>query len=281
MKVGVLGLGSIGMRHATNLLSLGHEVYAYDPQVQDDRFLRWNGQPTKLLEAVVIASPTPMHAGHINLFEYTPIFVEKPVSDQPFNLHHGVLMVGYNLRFHSCVAKAKEWLDAGAINQPIWANFTCAQKSTKAGYLNDGVILNWSHEIDLARYLLGPAKVQAASVRQSIKDDLADILLTHGLGCRTTIHLDYLTEPEIRRFVIVGDKGRIEADLVRRIAWLSSDAAHVTTYIGKDSYDQNYVEEINAFIVRVQGRRVGGCTGAEGLEALAICLEARKLSGLQ
>jgi predicted dehydrogenase len=192
------------------------------------------------------------------------------------------IFVGYNLRFHSCVKKAKEWLDADLIGKPLWANFTLGQHSEKPPYLRDGVILNWSHEIDLALYLLGNGNVSGSSTRLSDgKDDIADICLTHENGCRSSIHLDYVTQPEIRQFLIVGTGATIIVDLLHRMAWLRrADEVIMDQFQGQDSWDENYVEEMQAFLDRCDGKDTIGATGEEGLAVLKICLEVRKQAGL-
>ena len=286
--VAVIGLGSIGMRHAKNLRILGHHVWGIDPDMSKRLDLGYeytSGYIDHLrsADAFVIASPTSLHASYIIDAGGKPIFLEKPVADiELAGLPSNVLMVGYNLRFHSCVKKAKEWLASGLIGEPIWSTFTCAQYNAKHAYLRDGVILNWSHEIDLALYLLGPAKVAASSTRLTDdKDDMTDILLTHGSGCRSSIHLDYLTHPEERGFNIFCRYGSIKCNLVSRSVTLTNcDGCPEQWHIGKDTFDENYAEEMEAFISRSEGKETIGATGAEGLAVLATCLEVRKQAGL-
>lgn len=286
--IGVIGLGSIGMRHAKNLHSMGHHVWGCDPDMQKRLDLGFDYTASEIdhlltADAIVIASPTHKHYEHIFACRDKPFFVEKPIAH---TISDGLLlsrkvaecMVGYNLRFHGCVKKAKEWLDSGKIGEPLWANFTLAQHSIKPPYLRDGVILNWSHEIDLALYLLGPAEVVASSTRLTDgKDDLTDILLTHKSGRRSTVHLDYLTEPEVRGFIIGGDKGFIEVNLLNRLARVEPGEF----FQAKDTWNDNYIEEMQAWIDRIDGKETIGCTGSEGLEVLKICLEVRRQAGLE
>ena len=110
--IGIIGLGSIGMRHANNLEAMGHTVLGYDPapelkqsHAHDLAFV------IRKSDAIVIASPTAFHESHIELALAAgkPIFVEKPIADRSKAWMQSVAMVGTNLRFHSCVKKIKEW----------------------------------------------------------------------------------------------------------------------------------------------------------------------------
>lgn len=294
--IGIIGLGSIGERHAQNLQDMGHNWVFHDPA--KDAGFRIERLFADDVDAVVVASPTPQHFDDLwRCFHHKkPTFVEKPIADRLGAPLEYVNMVGYNLRFHGCVKKAKEWLDAGLIGKPIWANFILGQYSEKPPYLRDGVILNWSHEIDLATYLLGNAKVTASSTRTvrpgtansdvnvylvSDGDDITDILLTHKGGCRSTVHLDYVTKPEVRQFIIGGTTGTIEVYLLSRTAYLNSSGIIAeSAFRGRDTWNDNYIEEMQAFLDRIDGKETIGCTGEEGLEVLKICLEVRKQAGL-
>ncbi len=282
-KIAVIGLGSIGSRHAKNLIRLGHEVHGYDPSGLILNGLRRYDSLDKLpddIDAYVIASPTPTHSTYILRFGHKPLFVEKPISHAPLGslvLNDSVVMVGYNLRFHSCVLQAKEWIESGLIGKPQWGTFCVAQRNDKPDYRRDGVILNWSHEIDLALHLLGPAATKACVADE--KETLADIILAHENGCQTVVHLDYLTKPEIRQSIVVGERGTIIIDLVHRHAWLRDSHERTPVgFVGDDSFDSNYLDEMESFIARIDGQETAGCTGAEGLEVLRICLEAKRLA---
>ena len=305
--IGVIGLGSIGMRHAKNLLAMGHRVLGYDPDGSRMKMLieqndpscegeaGWGVGPQALCDscdALVIASPSADHFLQLAMAikDGLPVLVEKPIATEFLEALSHVLkaaratvMVGNNLRFHNCVKKAREWLDAGLIGQPLWANFTLAQLNDK--YIED-VVLNWgAHELDLARYLLGDCEVVAAS---HASGGIADIILRHGNGCQTTVHLDYLTKPEVRRFSIIGTNGRIIVDLVGRHVWKcgnekgehTNPIAEGLDFRGTDSFDQNYIEEMQAFLDRIDGKETLGATGEDGLAVLELCLEARRMAGI-
>ena len=230
-------------------------------------------------DAIVIATPTAQHWQDIVdcWAVKKPIFVEKPIHDTNSVLYngHGILMVGYNLRFHSCVREVRTWLGEGYIGKPLWARFTCAQYNDKADYIRDGVTLNWSHEIDLAIHLLGHSVMMAA-----VGDDqsVVNIILNHDVHhCQTVVHLDYMTKWERRDFLIVGTEGSIEVDLLRRKALcLNNRGYYIDTFEGQDTFDSNYMAEARAFLGRLDGEDVDGCTADEAMHVANICLLAKE-----
>lgn len=300
--IGIIGLGSIGMRHAKNLIAMGHKVHGHDPgngkamdALNVAGGIASSSDEFNNMDGIIIASPTAMHMKHAEEFwpryrygkaKNAAIFIEKPIYHRWPDMLGGESlnspdMVGYNMRFHNCVIRADTMLAEGRIGTPYAAHFIVAQKNSRPSYLRDGVILNWSHEIDLALHLLGPAKVIASATRLTDgKDDLTDIILLHDSGCRSHIHLDYLGDPEIRDFYIQGDKGNLFANLIKpRFITTRDSKGEQTEHLG-DTFDQNYVTEMKAFIDCIDGKPHLGCTGAEALEVLKICLEVRKQAGL-
>ena len=296
MKIGVWGLGSIGSRHARNLQSLGCEVIGYDiaPYLELAR-LKNEGEPIdyntpdkmKNCDGIVIATPTNTHHDILRYviknFKAKTIFIEKPVASSSRKLRNVVrrmpssrnVFVGHNLRFHSCVIRAKK--DLPKIGNPIWAHFTVAQYTDKAPYLRDGVILNWGvHEIDVALHLLGPGKV----VSGYGDNTMADFVVKHDRGCISTFHVDYLSEREIRSFVIQGEKQIILADLVDR-AYLQSGEFANKGEILSGSFASDYVDEMGEFIQVAKGRKNKRlATLPEGIAALKIAEQAMKACGI-
>lgn len=290
--IGVHGLGSIGLRHAKNLIELGCEVYGYDPEPGRVALLIHAGGKSRVEwedafrpDAVVVATPTSEHVNvAASYIGFCPVFVEKPLSDQKTDIN--ATMMGNNLRFHPAVKQAKAWLDDGLIGDVLWGSFTCAQYNDKLAYLRDGVILNWgAHEVDLALYLLGQAEVTAVAAQTDAEgqDFLADICLSHGAGSiRSHVHIDYLTKPELRQTRIIGTNGGIEINLRGRTAIAINNDFKVIemhTY-DKTSYDDDYKEEMRAFLDRIAGKQTLGATGEEGLQCLEVLLEAKQKAGL-
>lgn len=284
--IGIVGMGSIGKRHYDNFKVLGCTVAGYDPNID-----MWKGGLAKDClqdcDGIVIAAPSSHHAEYIDWFNNKPLFVEKPVvmTREQANRMLGITrikMVGYNLRFHSSVKAAKRWMGKGLIGKPLWARFICAQFNDKPAYRRDGVVLNWSHEIDLALHLLGPAEVKNSVVED--EESYANINLMHkNTGCKTNIHLDYITVPERRGFTIVGDRGSITADLVQRqVFMLDINGVRIGAYIGADSFDLNYLLEDETFLrlLRGQTTRELYCTAQQAIDVVDICCAAKELASI-
>ncbi len=298
MKVGVLGLGSIGMRHAANLKQLGQDVVAHDPALEKDGPIDdWRRREHAIdrlgvtlwgreqifeeSDAVVSATPTHQHLADLqSAVEHgVPILIEKPIADEIGITLLSLLkeaendelpvMVGYMLRFRQPAIAAKGWIDKGIIGQVLWGSFTCAQLNERYG---DSVVLNWSHEIDLALYLLGPAVVDCATLRRRGRVDIADINLVHDNGAHSTIHLDYVTRPELRESIIVGSKGIIRVNFLAS-GWAIVDLgpSSRTVHQPEDSFDQSYITEMKAFLRRAERKPAFGATAKDGLAALKIC----------
>jgi len=272
MRVGVLGLGSIGARHAKNILDMGHQVIGFDPNLSGHvvgitevaTMEEFYGQE---YDAVVIASPSSLHTRHKMIIqENPPILIEKPIGTSEMDVDIlqqtplGNVRVGNNLRFHPCVKWAKNAIDGmGKIEH---ASFHCEQFNSKPDYIRDGVTLNWgAHEVDLALHLLGPAEVEFASINED--DTIAYIKLKHERGGTSNIDLDYIRNPPKRGFLISGYNGNILCNLEESPP--------------KYDWNQTYIDEMEDFL-EYGGKQCA--TGEDGLATLKIILDAKRKAGL-
>jgi len=126
-------------------------------------------------------------------------------------------------------------------------------------------------------FLLGPAALVTVAARKD-PEDLADIILDHNVHhCQTVVHLDYLTRFERRGFIIAGENGTIEVDLISRQALVRDNKGSIPEiYYGRDNFDRNYLEEDRAFLARLDGKTTDGCTADEAMHVASICLSARE-----
>jgi predicted dehydrogenase len=295
MKIGVVGYGSIGQRHAANATKLAHEVIVYDPMLQHND-VKYEREIYDQADAVVIATPSDCHEAGLRacIERGKHVLVEKPISVSRGQLStlldtamakDLVVMMGNNLRFHPCVKEARNWLNATMIGTVLWAQFTCATWSVKPLYLSDGVILNTgAHEVDLALHLLGDAVVETAIGDAAV----ADFTITHESGARSSFHLDFMTPHPVRDFRIIGTEGAIQCDLVKRrvtrTQWDPELPEVVNTHhyaSPTHSFDDDYIDEMTAFITRAEGGySLFGADGLDGLATLDLLLDIRKKAGL-
>lgn len=318
MTYGILGLGSIGTRHATTLKSLGVDVIGFDPSNQTRQQAESAGIKTtpsreEIFEqsrAVIIASPNGFHFQDMQdaITADCHMFVEKPLA----HVIDGVteildaaaaaglkIFAGLNLRFDPTVIAAKSLLEEGALGQPLWAIFQSSHylpdwrpsQDYRQGYTADeatgGVLFDIIHEFDLANHLLGPAETLVAAARKTgmidiPSEDCADVVLRHASGVHSSLHLDYVTRPTRRSAEIGGSQGILNIDLVAREVTLTGIDG---TQINHQNFasiisGENYIKEMTAFIECIDLNSAPPCDGYEALAVLEQVIAARKMCAL-
>jgi predicted dehydrogenase len=287
--VAVLGQGSIGRRHAGLLAAAGCAVTAWDPVV--DTGVESAQAALDGADAVVVASPTSEHLAQARLALEAGchVLVEKPLSTTAAGLdglvalaaaRERVLAVGFNLRFHPGPARVRAAVRAGEVGRPLLAHLTFGSwlpgwrpgtdyrtsYSARAA-LGGGVLLDVTHELDLAAWILGEvAEVGAWLGRVSdLEIDVEDTALltcVHREGTVSTIALDYLDRDYRRGCRLVGSEGSVE--------WRWGPDFDV-----QDAYRAQTAAFLEA--VRDGGIPEGSplCDGTAGAHAVAICDAAR------
>jgi len=317
MIIAVIGLGSIGLRHARNLLAGGHTVIGYDPNPSaQERLKKVDGQPVATVadalsraEAAVVASPNDRHLSDLRqaIDAGCHVFVEKPLAhtaegmcvllDQAEEAGR-VVFAGLNQRFNPSVAAARRIIGEGGIGKPLWGRFTCASylpdwrpdQDYRRGYAADprtgGVIFDIVHEFDIANFLLGPAHTVTAAAQSSgwlelEAEDCADIVLRHDNGSQSSLHLDYLTRPSRRTAEVAGTDGFLVADVRGRAIEVRDAGDAVVFERDFDSTaEQEYQAEMAQFIACIEGKETPMCDGREALSVLHQVLQAREMCGL-
>ena len=256
MRFIVLGCGSIGKRHIANLLSLGHEVVAWNRSAErreqvrklysitvfeelEDLFLN---SPA---EGAIVATPQTCHLYHAlaAVQNNLHLFIEKPVAHTLEGLDTLVdecerkalvVQVGCNMRFHYGPASVKGIIDNGIIGRPIWGQIWGGMHlpdwhpdedyrelySAKRS-MGGGAVLDFIHEIDLTRWLFGePAEVVALTSRSGWleieTEDIVDAIFRYESGLQVNMHLDYLQRPFQRGIRVVGTQGWVEWNLFKQ-----------------------------------------------------------------
>jgi len=249
----VIGCGSIGQRHISNLKALGVKgIVAFDPQADRRSEIEnllgvstveslesgWAKQP----DVALIAAPTNLHmALALEAANHgCHLFVEKPLGDRLDGAEELIsiiqqrgltTLVGCNMRFHHGPATIKKLLDQGTIGQIINAHLEMGQYlpdwhphedyrqmySAKAS-MGGGVVLDGIHEIDYARWHLGEVDEVCSqggkvSSLEIDTEDTVDILMKMAAGFTVSIHLDYVQRSHTRTCKVVGSEGTISWDM--------------------------------------------------------------------
>ncbi|MDO8605306.1 MAG: Gfo/Idh/MocA family oxidoreductase [Phaeospirillum sp.] len=314
--IAVLGLGSIGLRHARNALALGEAVIGFDPSPERRALAEAEGAAITdsrdaalaAAQAVVIASPSDRHEDDLAaaIAAGRHALVEKPIGHRvgrlPELLDQAdraglVIAAALNLRVHPCVLLARHAIAEGRLGQMLWGRFLAALylpdwrpgQDWRQGYANDprtgGAIFDYIHEFDLAAHLLGGFRPAACVARRSgtlglDSEDVADAILEHPGGVTSTVHVDYVTRPRLRGFTLAGTEGLIHVDLDRRhFRCLGQDGEAVIDQSLPGGYADDYVTEMSAFLAALRGAPAV-CGGREALAVLEGILLTRSLAGL-
>ena len=191
-------------------------------------------------EVIFLSSPAVHHVEGIRkcLEAGAHVFCEKPLSATTEGLgallelaetNRRVLFVGYNLRFHACIAEMKRAVEAGEIGKPLtlfaevgqylpsWRPHKDYQDSVSAQkQLGGGALLELSHEIDLA-VLFGGREVSGVAGRFGKESDLdldvedyANLRIEFGGGLSAMLHLDFMQNPGGRWCRVIGTRGTLE-----------------------------------------------------------------------
>lgn len=226
MRVAVVGMGSIGKRHAENLIKLGHTVVPIDlgDKLQYD------------VDCAFICTPTQLHCEQA--YEYLsrkiPTFIEKPLSHnynelskflQSLASNNTINMVGCNMRFHPAIKDAKELVQKHkaifaraeyGYYLPFWRKGDYTKSYSASIY--GGIILDDIHEIDLMYYLFGKiidlktvfGKVSDLDIKQ---EDIAETAILFESGVSGSVHQDYLCKNQHRTLEIHFAHERVKFEL--------------------------------------------------------------------
>jgi predicted dehydrogenase len=317
MTAAVLGLGSIGLRHAKNLMALGQTARGFDPDSEKRERAEQEGVVACLSREaaidgsgmVVVASPNAQHLGDTEaaIGAGCHVFVEKPLAHTDQGLSSLVetarranlsFFVGLNQRLNPAVMATKEYLSSGKLGDLVWARFTCASylpdwrpnTDYRANYAADpttgGVIFDVIHEFDLAYHLCGPWEPIAVAVQNTGKldirsEDVCDAILHHENGVRSSVHLDYVSRPAQRAIVVVGTKGSLCTDLrARHLQVLGTDGTPVFDKHFGGSVSDDYIAEMRVFIGCTRGEAEPICRPTEAVSLLSQVLKLRAMAGL-
>lgn len=292
----VVGFGNVSVRHRKNLKTLFPEVFitavsssgkikAQNTDYADQIVLNLNEVELNGVDMAIIASPSTFHELHAKFFLLAgiPILIEKPItscSEDAYKLlrlqkeTQTPVAVGYCLRYMSSAIKMKELLVRGSIGKiynalveagqylPYWRPSKNYLNSVSASEsLGGGALLEFSHELDYLQWLLGPLHVQYAQIRSSEElnlevEEIVDLVLVSDAGSVCSVHLDFLQKKSKRVCSFIGEKGRLDWDLLdNKIVLNSKNNSEIIFY--EDGWHSNemYLSMLKDFLKLIEKRQ--------------------------
>jgi myo-inositol 2-dehydrogenase/D-chiro-inositol 1-dehydrogenase len=308
LSIAVIGAGRIGRIHAANIAAnpSAHLVGVADVDAAAAEALaKACGARAVTLEeaftadAVLIASPTPTHAGYIERASYAgrAIFCEKPIDLAAERVRaclrvvqrSGVaLMVGFNRRFDPHFLTLKRRLDAGEIGAVELLTIISrdpappppAYVATSGGLFRDMMI----HDLDMARFLLGEEPVEVHAAASCLVDaaigaagdvDTAVVTLRTASGklCQIS-NSRRATYGYDQRIEVHGAKGLLRAgNVTASTVELANEGGFVSDPVLPfflERYAAAYRAELDAFIAAVTHGAAPLPNGDDGLRALLL-----------
>ena len=309
VRVGVVGVGSMGQNHArvysemADLVgvvdanpAVGKRVAArtetaYYPTVKD---LVAAG-----VEAATVAVPTRLHhqVAKELIDAGVHVLVEKPlaanIEDGRAIVRHAkeagvVLAAGHIERHNPVVAFAKQALAAGEFGDLVTAS--ARRVSNFPDRVRDvGVIMDLGiHDVDVLRYVVGTEveSVYASGGRRvhATFEDHATILLNFADGVNGFIEVSWLTPMKVRKFALTCLRNFVEVDYTDQSIRISSST--VEKYDPSDLYrvsfhydtrqvsvqrEEPLKRELLDFLAAIKGGRAPLVSGEDALETLRVC----------
>lgn len=302
----VLGAGSIGRRHAANLVAEGAQVAIADPSpaaanaVPEATAVPYDLGRLVGYDGIVVASPTAVHAEQVlaALDVCDHVFVEKPLAadlasaERTASAGSGRVMVGFNLRLHEPIVRLRRVVEerVGRLlalrlwfgsHLPDWRPGTDYRQSYSArAELGGGVLLDAIHELDLACWLTGKElRVVGAVVERlgdldiDVEDTVKAVLMGAG-GPPVEISLDYLSRRYRRGIEVIGAEVTVRLDWAREVLEIE-DADGVQAEYMAATVDRSYLLQTRRFLDWITTDRPPPVDAAEALRAQRLAEEIR------
>lgn len=293
LRVLVIGCGSIGQRHISNLQSLGVtdlDVFDSNKQLLEQVKRKFHVNVLNSLnfdnvDCTLICTPPNSHVqlAKYALKEGSHVFIEKPLSNSLMGLNDISklaknnslqVFVGYVFRFDIGLGKVKELLTKKAIGNvlsfdayegwylPKWRPWQDHTKSyTASTKLGGGIILDGSHELNYLQWLGGKVN-QVFSYYSKVPklktktEGLAEILLSFKSTAIGRIHLDFVNPKYNRHCEIIGDEGSIRWYFDKKTVEIqkSRQVNYKVIKYGKDN-NEMYLSELRYVLNCLNGKK--------------------------
>lgn len=313
MKLLIVGAGSIGERHARVFRQMGVPVALVDSRVDHARevadrygcfscYASLGEAPSTQFDSTVIATPADTHVqialacANAGLH----LLVEKPLSTalagtdqltEECRRKNLTLAVAYVLRFHPTLERVRQICQKGALGRLLSFHSVCHHylPSSRPDYKQTyyasvtgggGVVLDLSHELNYAEWLIGPLRLSSSMLRTVPELDMpgeaiaALSLTSQEAGIPVQIDLHAADRETRRQCHIAGSQASLTADLLTGDILLHGPSGRVERFETASERDSWHRAQAEDFLDAIASGARPRCTGADGLRTLRLCLEA-------
>lgn len=317
INFGLLGAGRIGKTHATAVLSIpGTKLSAvYDPvDAAANHIVAMSGArrasveeilADKSIHAVLICTPTDMHADQIELAAKAgkAIFCEKPIDLSADRVRaclkvvdatNAKLMIGFNRRFDTNFAAVRASIEAGDVGNVELVQIVSRDPGPppmdyikrSGGLFRDMMI----HDFDLARFMLNEEIISVSATGSVLVDpaigtagdvDTATATLKTKSGKIAVItNSRRATYGYDQRVEVHGSKGAASAANVHNhtVTLANSDGYRAAPLLNffMERYSDAYRSELQSFVKALESGAAMSPSGLDGLKALELADAAVK-----
>jgi len=312
MKLLIVGAGSIGERHARAFRQMGVAVALVDSRLDHARevadrygcfscYASLQEAPLTQFDSVLVATPADTHVpialacANAGLH----LLVEKPLSTaltgtdqliEECRQKNLTLAVAYVLRFHPTLERVRQ-ICQGALGRLLSFHSVChhylpsSRPDYKQTYYGSatgggGVVLDLSHELNYAEWLVGPLRLSSSMLRSVPELDMpgeaiaALSLTSEEAGIPVQIDLHAADRETRRQCHIAGSQASLTADLLTGDILLHGSSGRVERIETVSERDGWHRAQAKDFLDAIASGARPRCTGADGLRTLRLCLEA-------
>lgn len=320
-KILIIGYGSIGKRHFSNLKFLYPNCEII--------ILRSKRNSTKIdgakqifsyeealalkPQVAIICNPSSFHFDSAKKLSNNNIhlFFEKPISNSIETLNQNLVeinrqkikaTVGYNLRYNDALLEVKNILNSNEYGKILCASIEVGQYlpnwRPKNDYQNTvsarkslggGALLELSHELDYLQWFFGKPYSVSASIKKisPLDIDVEDLVLANIEmfdGDNTfpcTIHLDFLQHKKSRNCKIIFEQAVLYLDLTNNSINIYQNEDKIFNYQGSLDSNYTYISEIKAFFECIHNDKKPLISLEEGAQTLRLINDIQRSSELE
>ena len=309
-KILICGFGSIGKKHfkiikknwpdiKVSLLRSSpnkKKILKYEKFDIYENFYDFKSALSWSPEGVILSNPASCHLDYGIFFAKNgiPILIEKPIgtgneSEKSWSLLNKLsksnyIQIGYVFRHEEGVLYLKKILrkigrifeaDFSCISWlPDWRptlNYLDSVSSNKE--LGGGVLLELSHELDIANWILGDYKVDFSYLNNTnqLDIDVEDQAFIHAIndeGCSITFRLNFCSKKIHRMIFLQGINGYIKLDLINNNLEYKINGKQIENINYKKNIDLKYKMQLVNFFESIENKFNPSCTVNDGLKVL-------------